>query len=166
MTALFKGDGDRQNPDNYRGICVPNVLAKLFGLVLGTRLSHWAIMNGVISPAQTGFIVMHGCEYHIFTLLEVLRHRVRRNLDTFLVFLDFRKAYDSVPQAAVWDIMARMGVPDSFLGLLRSWTAQSRITLRMGDTTLEPFPQGVGVPQGGVLSPSSSISSSRSYCAS
>ena len=153
MTALFKGDGDRRNPSDYRGICVPNVLAKLFGLVLGTRLSHWAVTNGVISPAQTGFIVMHGCEYHIFTLLEVLRHRVRRGSDTFLVFLDFRKAYDSVPQAAAWDVMARMGVPSQFLDLLRSWTAQSRITMRMGDTALEPFPQGVGVPQGGVLSP-------------
>lgn len=153
MTALFKGDGDRRNPSDYRGICVPNVLAKLFGLVLGTRLSHWAVTNGVISPAQTGFIVMHGCEYHIFTLLEVLRQRVRRGRDTFLVFLDFRKAYDSVPQAVLWDVLARMGVPDAFLGLLRSWTSQSRITMRMGKSVLEPFPQGVGVPQGGVLSP-------------
>ena len=96
MTALYKGDGDREEPTNYRGICVPNVLAKLFGLVLGPRLSHWAVANGVISPAQAGFVVLHGCEYHIFTLLETLRHRVRQGEDTVLVFLDFKKAYDSV----------------------------------------------------------------------
>ena len=69
MTALYKGVGDRDDPANYRGICVPNVLAmamaKLFGLVLGTRLSHWAVVNGAISPAQAGFVVLHGCEYHI-----------------------------------------------------------------------------------------------------
>ena len=93
MTALYKGSGDRAQPTNYRGICVPNVIAKLFGLVLGTRLSHWAVHNGVISPAQAGFVAMHGCEYHIFTLFETLRYRVRQGQDTVLVFLDFKKAF-------------------------------------------------------------------------
>ncbi len=41
--------------------------------LLGIRLSHWSVANGVISPAQTGFVVLHGCEYQILTLLEVLR---------------------------------------------------------------------------------------------
>ena len=66
MTALYKGTGDRDQATNYRGICVPNVIAKLFGLVMGTRLSHWAVANGLISPAQAGFVAMHGCEYHVF----------------------------------------------------------------------------------------------------
>jgi hypothetical protein len=153
MTALYKGDGDREEPTNYRGICVPNVLAKLFGLVLGTRLSHWAVANGVISPAQAGFVVLHGCEYHIFTLLETLRHRVRQGEDTVLVFLDFKKAYDSVSQPLAWAVLERMGIPSDFMTLLKTWTAQSRIALRMGGATLEPFPQETGVPQGGVLSP-------------
>jgi hypothetical protein len=101
MTALYKGVGDRTAPTNYRGICVPNVLAKLFGLVaLGMRrLSHWAIIvTSTPAPAQTGYVVLHGCEFHILTLLEALRQRVRHNRDTVLVFIDFRKAYDSVSQ--------------------------------------------------------------------
>jgi hypothetical protein len=110
-------------------------------------------VNGVISPAQAGFVVMHGCEYHIYTLLETLRHRVRHNQDTFLVFLDFRKAYDSVSQPLAWEVLRRMNVPDNFVSLIESWTKQSRISLRMGEVTLPPFPQETGVPQGGVLSP-------------
>ena len=153
MTALYKGVGERDQPTNYRGICVPNVFAKLFGLVLGTRLSHWAVHNGVISPAQAGFVAMHGCEYHIFTLLETLRYRVRQNRDTVLVFLDFKKAYDSVPQALLWDVMRRMGMPEDFVTLLRTWSCQSNIELKMGGVPQEPFPQETGVPQGGVLSP-------------
>ena len=153
MTALYKGVGDRDDPANYRGICVPNVLAKLFGLVLGTRLSHWAVVNGAISPAQAGFVVLHGCEYHIFTLLEVLRNRVLKSMDTILVFIDFKKAYDTVAQPLAWAILEKMGVPPGFVELIRSWTAQSRISLRMGGFTHASFPQEVGVPQGGVLSP-------------
>ena len=153
MTALYKGVGERDDPANYRGICVPNVLAKLFGLVLGTRLSHWAVVNGVISPAQAGFVVLHGCEYHIFTLLETLRHRVRHGRDTVLVFIDFKKAYDTVSQPVAWEILEKIGIPESFIALLKSWTTQSRISMCMGGVTQEPFPQEMGVPQGGVLSP-------------
>ena len=146
MTALYKGDGDRNEPTNYRGICVPNVIAKLFGLVLGTRLSHWAVANGVISPAQAGFVVMHGCEYHIFTLLETLRYRVRQGHDTVVVFLDFKKAYDTVSQQLAWKILEKIGIPPNFTSLLESWTEQSRISLRMGDVLEKPFPQELGVP--------------------
>ena len=153
MTALFKGEGDRKKPDNHRGICVPNVLAKLFGLVLGTRLSHWAVANGVISPAQAGFVVMHGCEHHIFTLFEALRYRVRNNEDTVVLFIDFKKAYDSVPQEKLWKGMQILGVPLKYVDILKSWAAQSRITLNLGGKTQAPFPQETGVPQGGVLSP-------------
>ena len=153
MSVLYKGVGSRDEPGNHRGICVPNVLAKLFGLVLGTRLSHWAVSNGVISPAQVGFVVLHGCEYHIMTLLEALRHRVRRDCDTVVVFLDFKKAYDNVSQELAWALMQHMGVPAEFTGLLKSWADQSRITLRMGGAASESFMQEKGVPQGGVLSP-------------
>ena len=153
MSVLYKGVGSRDDASNHRGICVPNVLAKLFGLVLGTRLSHWAVTSGVISPAQVGFVVLHGCEYHIMTLLEALRHRVRRDCDTVLVFLDFKKAYDNVSQSLAWTLMQKMGVPSEFTGLLKSWADQSRITLRMGGAAPESFRQEKGVPQGGVLSP-------------
>ena len=153
MSVLYKGVGSRDDAGNYRGICVPNVLAKLFGLVLGTRLSHWAVSNGVISPAQVGFVVLHGCEYHILTLLEAVRHRVRRSLDTILVFLDFKKAYDNVSQELAWKLMQKMGIPTEFTGLLKSWADQSRIILHMGGAAQQPFQQQKGVPQGGVLSP-------------
>ena len=96
---------------------------------------------------------MHGCEYHIFTLLETLRYRVRQGHDTVVVFLDFKKAYDTVSQQLAWKILEKIGIPPNFTSLLESWTEQSRISLRMGDVLEKPFPQELGVPQGGVLSP-------------
>ena len=92
--------------------------------------------------------MLHGCEYHIFTLLEVLRNRVLKSMDTILVFIDFKKAYDTVAQPLAWAILEKMGVPPGFVELIRSWTAQSRISLRMGGFTHASFPQEVGVPQG------------------
>ena len=78
---------------------------------------------------------------------------MRRSCDTVVVFLDFKKAYDNVSQELAWALMQKMGVPAEFTGILRSWADQSRISLRMGGASSEPFRQEKGVPQGGVLSP-------------
>jgi len=39
--ALFKG-GDTSKFDNYRGIMVGPILAKLFAMILDKRLNEWA----------------------------------------------------------------------------------------------------------------------------
>jgi hypothetical protein len=41
--------------DNYRGIMVGPILAKLFTMILDKRLSNWAEQHGLCAKGQTGF---------------------------------------------------------------------------------------------------------------
>jgi len=52
--ALFKG-GDAFEFDNYRGIMVGLILAKLFAMILDKRLSKWAEQHGLRAKGQVGF---------------------------------------------------------------------------------------------------------------
>jgi len=52
--ALFKR-GDAFEFDNYRGIIVGPILAKLFAMILDKRLSEWAEQHGLHVKGQTGF---------------------------------------------------------------------------------------------------------------
>jgi hypothetical protein len=52
--ALFKS-GDVSSVVNYRGIIVGPVIAKLFAMVLESRLSFWAERKGIRTRAQVGF---------------------------------------------------------------------------------------------------------------
>ncbi len=52
--ALFKG-GDASKFDNYRGITVGPILAKLFAMILEKRLSEWVEQHGLRAKGQTGF---------------------------------------------------------------------------------------------------------------
>jgi len=52
--ALFKG-GNASKFDNYRGITVGLVLAKLFVMILDKRLSEWAKQHGLRAKGQVGF---------------------------------------------------------------------------------------------------------------
>jgi len=52
--ALFKG-GDTSKFDNYRGITVRPILAKLFAMILDKRLSEWDEQHGLRAKGQYGF---------------------------------------------------------------------------------------------------------------
>ncbi len=52
--ALFKG-GDASEFDNYRGIIVGPILAKLFAMILDKRLTEWVEQHGLRAKGQTRF---------------------------------------------------------------------------------------------------------------
>jgi hypothetical protein len=52
--VFFKG-GDAFEFDNYMGITVGPILAKLFDMILDKRLSKWVEQHGLRAKGQTGF---------------------------------------------------------------------------------------------------------------
>ncbi len=52
--TLFKG-GDASKFDNYRGINVGPILAKLFAMILEKRMSKWVEQHGLRAKGQAGF---------------------------------------------------------------------------------------------------------------
>jgi hypothetical protein len=52
--ALFKG-GDTSKFDNYKGIIIEPILAKLFAMILDKKLSDWAEQHGLHAKGQAEF---------------------------------------------------------------------------------------------------------------
>ncbi len=63
--ALYKG-GDYSQFDNYRGIIVGPVLAKVFAMILESRISQWAETNDLRAKGQVGFIKDFRTTYNLF----------------------------------------------------------------------------------------------------
>jgi len=156
-TAILKsvkaGKVDPADPDYYRFITVAGVMPKLFGCVLLTRLSHWSDRTGLTSDSQNAFRAGRNCEQHVISLIELLRARKRGGRATWALFVDFRKAYDSVDHAALWEVMRRAGVPPEIVILLREWNTGRTARLAVNGEVTDPFDITIGVPQGDVLSP-------------
>jgi hypothetical protein len=144
---------DRSLPNNYRFITMGNVLAKLFGTVLLTRLSHWSRRAGLTSATQAAFQSGRSCEQHVISMMEVLKYRRRMHTPTWMVFVDFHKAYDTVNHKALWAVARHAGVPEAVVKLLEDWNDGRSAKLRINGSLSEPYPIGKGVPQGDVLSP-------------
>jgi hypothetical protein len=65
--ALFKR-GDAFKFDNYRGITIEPILAKLFTMILDKMLNKWAKQHGLHAKGQIGFCK----DYHTIDQLYIL----------------------------------------------------------------------------------------------
>ena len=142
----------RWNDDAYRFITNSSLFAKAFSTVLASRISHWAVRTGLLSEQQVAFLPFRGTEEHVFTLQQIARERARRKQLTYLLFIDFKKAYDSVHLDALWAVLERQGVPVSLIDLLRDWASKRTTQVRVNGELSEPFSMSKGVPQGDPLS--------------
>ena len=89
----------------------------------------------------------------MLALVETLRARVRKKLDTYVLFLDLQKAYDSVHRDAMSHLLKTMGVPAHFVDFIVRWFNQRRSSVLVNGQLADPFPVAKGLPQGEILAP-------------
>ena len=101
IIAPIHKDGDERVPENYRGITLLSIVGKLYSSILAKRISLWCEKNGKLSDEQCGFRPGRATIDQVFILSEILHHRKESKLDTVGVFLDIKKAYDTVPRNGI-----------------------------------------------------------------
>ena len=151
--AIFKG-GDASSFDNYRGITVAPVLAKMFAMLLESRLSKWSEDRGARAKGQAGFRK----DYRTTDQLFILRTLIEQNAATkgrlYCCFVDLRKAFDTVPRDLLWQVLSKLGLQGRLLRALKSMYSQDSACVHHATEGLSStFPCNIGVKQGCPLSP-------------
>jgi hypothetical protein len=151
MALLFKKD-DRSNPANYRPITLLSHCRKLLESILWKRIEAWIEQRGIIAPNQAGFRRRRGCAEQALILHHLLeRGRVGKK-ERWVVFLDFKNAYDSVSHDGLLWKLRSLNLPPSFGRWLQHLLSCSSVSVMM-DPTDTRIEVRRGVPQGSVLSP-------------
>jgi hypothetical protein len=99
--AFFKG-GDVSKFDNYRGIIVGPVLAKLFVMILEKRLSEWVEQHGLRAKGQGRFHKDYRTTNQLFILRTLIKQNKVKKKPLYCCFLDFKKTFDTMPCEALW----------------------------------------------------------------
>lgn len=152
VIPLFK-KGDRLDPGNYRPITLLAVIGKLFGLVINQRLLDWSEQTRMIVDEQGGFRPFRGTPDQIFLFRETLAFRKEHGLPTFALFVDVRKAYDTVWRESAYVDMHKAGLNGKLWRQLQAMHGgmSRRVTLPFGTT--DAFDILRGAAQGAVESP-------------
>ena len=143
--------GDLSCYDNWRGISLLDVMGKLFARVLNDRLQ--LVVEEAVSDLQCGFRAGRGCVDMTFCVRQLVEKAIEHNTKLFLLFVDLRKAYDSVLRAALWCTLQKYGVPDVMIELIRSLHDGMSATVTVGGGRFEPFLVQNGLHQECTIAP-------------
>ena len=111
--------GDLLECDNWRGISMLEVVGKILPRVIQDRLQE--IVEEEVLESQCGFRKRRGCVDMIFVVRQLAERVVEHCTKHFILFIDFQKAYDSVPRKALWIVLETYGVPERVISLIRSF---------------------------------------------
>ena len=143
--------GDLTLCDNWRGIALLDVVGKVMARVVQGRLQQLA--ENVLPESQCGFRRGRGCTDLIFTVGQLIEKSNEHRAKVFLIFIDLCKAYDSIPREALWTALAKPGIPDSLLGIIRAFHQGMKAAVRIDKTLLEEFDVNNGLRQGCCMAP-------------
>ncbi|KAH6564323.1 hypothetical protein BASA62_007971 [Batrachochytrium salamandrivorans] len=150
--ALLRKDGDPLNPGDKRGIALINVGLKLVCKVLQMRIERFVETNNLLSYKQAGFRKREECVGQVVSLVNIIQRRQNAGLNTHVLFIDIRKAFDTVPVGALLWKLQNMGFPRRTPAFLKALYTSSSARARAGSLLSDPFPVQKGVRQGCPLS--------------
>ena len=101
--------GDRNNADNYSGISLLNAGYTICLKIIAKRLTAFAEV--LLLEEQNGFRKGRSCMDFIFSASQIIEKHREFNIPTYIAFVDFKKAFDSVDRDKLWTIMLSKGIP-------------------------------------------------------
>jgi hypothetical protein len=94
---IHKPGKDRNYALSFRGISLNSTVNKVYSSVLNNRLMRFIIdEQGLLVDEQNGFRPKRSCEAHLYSLTTIVRNRNQQKKTTFVCFIDFSKAFDSI----------------------------------------------------------------------
>jgi len=152
IVPIFK-KGDKKDLNNYRGITLNSCVSKIYNRLITKSISSYLEENNLLSEIQGGFRADHRCEDHIFTLKSIISCRRSEKKHTYLAFLDFKKAFDSVWREGLLNAVWEIGIRGRIWRVISNMYNNVQSQVKFGDITTDFFQIDEGVKQGCVLSP-------------
>ncbi|XP_065194927.1 uncharacterized protein LOC135826225 [Sycon ciliatum] len=89
----------------------------------------------------------------VFSVRQFLEKTIEHDCKGFFVFIDLKKAYDSVPRDCLWEVLSRAGIPAPMLAVISSFHTDMSAVIRVENTTTDPIRVTNGLRQGCTMAP-------------
>ena len=145
---LYK-KGDTRLTSNHRPTSLLNSLYKLVSTHLVNQLSSHTLTHKLLHPSQHGGLPCHRTADHIHHITALQS----RNTPAYHLYIDFNKAFNSIPRSALWSTLIHYNLPSQLISALQMlYHFPNEIPLINGETH-HHFSLLRGFKQGCPLSP-------------
>ena len=141
---------DPDDPNQFRIINLMDVGSKIFSKIMTTRA--YILLDKHGTKYQFGATPKVGCQDGNFVLRTATHLRRQHNLETYVIFADLVKAFDTSNHDLIIDIIRKLGGPTKFCNAIERLYTDLTVTLKIGKEKSD-IAQSVGVRQGDNLSP-------------
>nr|VZI12663.1 unnamed protein product [Spirometra erinaceieuropaei] len=128
-------NGSRASANNYRPVSLTSICCKVMERIIKRELMRFLEQNHLLCDAQHGFRRGRSCLTNLLYCLEQWTRAIDEGNVVHVTYIDFKKAFDSVPHQRLLHKLSRKGT----VRLVGQHSAE--VTVKSG------------VPQGSVLSP-------------
>ena len=109
VTAVYK-QGPCDDPSNYRPISVLPIIAEVLEKLVGSQLNSYCEENQLLSPYQGAYRCGRSTEQILLFAVDTIVNALDSRKVVCAVFLDLRKAFDSLDHVVLLERLSAIGV--------------------------------------------------------
>lgn len=152
VVPVFKS-GNRLELNNYRPISVLSAVSKIVEKVILKRFEAFLSANNIISKYQYGFCPKSNTATACVNLTNFLSVNIDKKKYVSCIFLDIRKAFDSVRHEILIYKLRKLGMTECQLNLFVNYLSNRTQEVSINDKSSNEQSLFSGVPQGSILGP-------------
>lgn len=107
IVPIYK-KGPKDDPKNYRGITLVNVIYKLYSMLLLGRLTKELDDKKYLPDNQAAYRKGRSTIDNVYVTDKIVKSRIERGLRTYALFLDLRAAFDNVDRRRLFDKLRKV----------------------------------------------------------
>lgn len=152
ITPIHKS-GDKSLINNYRPISVLTALSKVLERLMNHRLVNFLENNNLLSTTQYGFREAKSTADAVSELTNYVVNNLDKHNKTIAIFLDLKKAFDTVSIPLLINKLEHLGIRDIQLQLFKDYLTNRTQCVKIDNAISDELPVLYGVPQGSILGP-------------
>lgn len=152
VTPIYK-DGIHTDCSNYRPISVLPVVSKILERAIHNQVYNHLLVNNLLSNTQSGFRPQHSTLTAAIDVTDYILSNMDHGEVTGAVFLDLKKAFDTVDHGVLLSKLSSLGIMGKELNWFSNYLSNRQQCTVIANVHSDYKQISVGVPQGSILGP-------------
>ena len=119
-------NGSVSDINNYRPISLLSVFSKIMEKLMASRLNEFLVSHEIIHSNQFGFRSGYSTSHSLISIVETIRKSLDNNMFGCGVFIDLKKAFDTVNHEILLEKLEHYGIREEALHWFRSYLSNRK----------------------------------------